>query len=80
MVEETAKLQSIETAWEEILFEIQPMIEEVLSLETTEVTATETEIKDLINNFEDFIEKKEYRTLILLVRKGEEISGNYEKT
>lgn len=80
MVEETAKLLNIETGWEAILPEIRPVLEEILSLKTIEVKATETDIKDLINSFENFICDKEYHKLVLLVRKGEEISGNYEKT
>ena len=80
MIEEASKLQNIETKWEDVLIDMKPVIEEILSMQTIEVESTEEEVKGLINNFEQYIDDKEYRKLVLYIRKGEEMSGNYEKT
>lgn len=79
MVEESAKVDVVNEKWDAILAEMMPYITECLKMESIEDERIRPEdCEQLYVEFPKMIEDKQFDRLMLLVRKAEELNGNWE--
>lgn len=79
MNEEADKMEQVNDKWEEVLEEMKPYIEETLKLESIEDERIRPEdCENLYMQFPKMIEEKDFERLMLLVRRAEELNGNWE--
>lgn len=78
MAEEADKMEEVTKKWDEILEEMKPYIIECLQMESIDDERIKAEdCESLYNQFPKMIEEKQYERLVLLVRKAEELNGNW---
>lgn len=79
MNEEANKMDQNNDKWEEVLAEMKPFIEETLKMESIEDERISSEdCENLFIQFPKMIEEKDFARLMLLVRRAEELNGNWE--
>lgn len=79
MVEESDKMQEVNEKWDAILAEMQPFIVSCLQQDSIEDERIRPEdCENLYEKFPKMIEEKDYERLMLLARKAEELTGNWE--
>jgi condensin complex subunit 1 len=78
MLEEAEKTDKVNENWEQLVMEMKPYIVDVLKMDSIEDEQIRPE--DCANLYEIFpklIEEKDFERLMLLVRKSEELNGNW---
>lgn len=79
MIEESNKMDEVNVKSNEVIEEMKPFIIKCLeqeSIEDEEITTEEC--KDLIKEFAVLVEGKRFKRLLLLIRKAEELNGNWK--
>lgn len=78
MNEEAEKIDEVNQKWEETIVEMKPHIIKILKRESIEDERIRPEdCENLFEKFQKMIEEKEFKRLLLLVRKAEELNGNW---
>lgn len=79
MMEESDKIDEVNQKWEEILTEMKPYIIKCAKEESIEDEGIRSEdCSKLYEEFPQMVENKQFKRLALLVRKAEELNGNWE--
>lgn len=78
MVDESNKNEEIDAKWNEIITDMKPFIVECVGRESIEEERIRPEdCETLYQQFPKMLEEKDYDRLILLTRKAEELTGNW---
>lgn len=79
MIEEANKMEEVDVKSDEIIVEMKPYVIKCLQQESIEEEGiTAEECNDLIKEFDELIEGKRFKRLLLLIRKAEELNGNWK--
>lgn len=79
MIEESNKMDEINTKSNEILEEMKPYIVKCLHQESIDDEGiTAEDCNDLVKEFSGLIENKRFKRLLFLIRKAEELNGNWK--
>jgi condensin complex subunit 1 len=79
MIEESNKVDEVNEKWEEFLIEMKPYIIKCSRTESIEDEGIYPEdCAKLYEEFAQMLEEKKFKRLVLLVRKAEELNGNWE--
>lgn len=79
MLDEANKMEEITNKTQEILVEMKPYIIKCIKQESIDEEGISAEdCNDLIKEFKELVENKRYKRLLLLIRKAEEMNGNWK--
>lgn len=79
MIEESNKMEEVNVKSNEIIEEMKPFIIQCLQQESIDDEGiTAEECNDIIKEFNELIENKNFERLLMLIRKAEELNGNWK--
>lgn len=79
LIAESDKMDEVNTQWEGLVKEMKPYIINCLIKDSIEEEGIRTEeCSQLYESFSAMVDEKNYKRLVLLVRKAEELNGNWD--